>query len=135
MAAEEIKKGLAGVVVDYTAISKVNPDTNSLLYRGYPVQELAARSRGDVPAVMRGFGTSAAEPIFRATPAAMRATRFAAGSMGPKVAAVCRFVEVTGDVGAIGALEDAAAILAGKAGTIVTPGGNYGGSDDLKALA
>lgn len=38
----EIKKGLAGVVVDYTAISKVNPETNSLLYRGYPVQELAA---------------------------------------------------------------------------------------------
>ena len=39
----DIKKGLAGVVVDYTAVSKVNPDTNSLLYRGYPVQELAAR--------------------------------------------------------------------------------------------
>lgn len=38
----EIKKGLAGVVVDQTAISKVNPETNSLLYRGYPVQELAA---------------------------------------------------------------------------------------------
>ncbi|MGO4859333.1 bifunctional 2-methylcitrate synthase/citrate synthase [Arthrobacter sp. 2MCAF14] len=43
MVAVEIKKGLAGVVVDYTAISKVNPDTNSLLYRGYPVQELAAK--------------------------------------------------------------------------------------------
>jgi 2-methylcitrate synthase len=39
----EIKKGLAGVVVDHTAVSKVNPDTNSLLYRGYPVQDLAAR--------------------------------------------------------------------------------------------
>lgn len=39
----EIRKGLAGVVVDTTAISKVNPDTNSLLYRGYPVQELAAQ--------------------------------------------------------------------------------------------
>lgn len=39
---EDIKKGLAGVVADTTAISKVNPDTNSLLYRGYPVQELAA---------------------------------------------------------------------------------------------
>ncbi|MGB3376859.1 MAG: bifunctional 2-methylcitrate synthase/citrate synthase [Microbacterium sp.] len=39
---EEIKKGLAGVVADVTAISKVNPETNSLLYRGYPVQELAA---------------------------------------------------------------------------------------------
>ncbi|WP_411838473.1 bifunctional 2-methylcitrate synthase/citrate synthase [Paenarthrobacter ureafaciens] len=38
----DIKKGLAGVTVDYTAVSKVNPDTNSLLYRGYPVQELAA---------------------------------------------------------------------------------------------
>ena len=37
------KKGLAGVVVDYTAVSKVNPETNSLLYRGYPVQELAAK--------------------------------------------------------------------------------------------
>lgn len=36
-----IKKGLAGVVVDYTAVSKVVPETNSLTYRGYPVQELA----------------------------------------------------------------------------------------------
>ncbi|MFE6997004.1 bifunctional 2-methylcitrate synthase/citrate synthase [Microbacterium sp. NPDC057659] len=42
MADADIKKGLAGVVVDTTAISKVNPETNSLLYRGYPVQELAA---------------------------------------------------------------------------------------------
>jgi citrate synthase len=38
----EIKKGLAGVVVDTTAISKVVPETNSLTYRGYPVQDLAA---------------------------------------------------------------------------------------------
>ncbi|MFT4231010.1 MAG: bifunctional 2-methylcitrate synthase/citrate synthase [Microbacterium sp.] len=42
MTESDIKKGLAGVVVDHTAISKVNPETNSLLYRGYPVQELAA---------------------------------------------------------------------------------------------
>ncbi|WP_430593525.1 bifunctional 2-methylcitrate synthase/citrate synthase [Humidisolicoccus flavus] len=42
MATSEIRKGLAGVVVDETAISKVNPETNSLLYRGYPVQDLAA---------------------------------------------------------------------------------------------
>ncbi|UBH07407.1 citrate synthase [Leucobacter sp. Psy1] len=41
MADADIKKGLVGVVVDVTAISKVNPETNSLLYRGYPVQELA----------------------------------------------------------------------------------------------
>ncbi|MGG7507274.1 bifunctional 2-methylcitrate synthase/citrate synthase [Plantibacter sp. YIM 135249] len=42
-ATSDIKKGLAGVVVDVTAVSKVNPETNSLLYRGYPVQELAAQ--------------------------------------------------------------------------------------------
>ncbi|MEO6199688.1 MAG: bifunctional 2-methylcitrate synthase/citrate synthase, partial [Cryobacterium sp.] len=35
----QVFKGLAGVPVDYTAISKVNSETNSLLYRGYPVQE------------------------------------------------------------------------------------------------
>lgn len=39
---EEIHKGLAGVVADHTAVSKVNPESNSLLYRGYPVQQLAA---------------------------------------------------------------------------------------------
>ncbi|SFA45086.1 citrate synthase [Rhodococcoides kroppenstedtii] len=37
-----ICKGLAGVVVDTTAISKVVPETNSLTYRGYAVQDLAA---------------------------------------------------------------------------------------------
>ncbi|WP_369053578.1 bifunctional 2-methylcitrate synthase/citrate synthase [Kineococcus terrestris] len=40
---DEVRKGLAGVVADTTAISRVDPATNSLLYRGYPVQELAAR--------------------------------------------------------------------------------------------
>jgi 2-methylcitrate synthase len=43
MSDTEIHKGLAGVVVDTTTISKVNPETNSLLYRGYPVQELAEK--------------------------------------------------------------------------------------------
>ncbi len=38
-----VHKGLAGVVADYTAISKVNAETYSLLYRGYPVQELAQK--------------------------------------------------------------------------------------------
>jgi citrate synthase len=41
--APRIYKGLAGVVVDTTSISKVVAETNSLTYRGYPVQELAAR--------------------------------------------------------------------------------------------
>jgi len=37
---EEIKKGLLGIVVDETTISKVMPEINSLTYRGYQVQEL-----------------------------------------------------------------------------------------------
>ena len=49
---DDIKKGLAGVTVDYTAISKVNPDTNSLLYRGYPVQELAATQSFEAVALL-----------------------------------------------------------------------------------
>ena len=43
MTEQDIRKGLNGVVADYTAVSKVNPETNSLLYRGYPVQELAEK--------------------------------------------------------------------------------------------
>jgi carbamate kinase len=86
----------------------------------------------DVPAVMRGFGTPGAEPILRATPAALRREQFPAGSMGPKVEAVCRFVEITGDMAGIGALADAELILTGKAGTVVTPAGDYGGANDLK---
>lgn len=37
---QKIYKGLAGVLADYTAVSKVMPETNSLTYRGYPVQDL-----------------------------------------------------------------------------------------------
>jgi 2-methylcitrate synthase len=35
------KKGLEGAVIDTSSVSKVNAETNSLLYRGYPVQDLA----------------------------------------------------------------------------------------------
>ena len=81
----------------------------------------------DVAAVQHGFGTADSTPILRATPAAMRREEFPSGSMGPKVAAVCRFVELTGGVAAIGRLEDASDILRGLAGTIVTPDGAYAG--------
>ena len=86
----------------------------------------------DVPHVVRGFGTPGATPILRATPAALRRELFPAGSMGPKVDAVCRFVEVTGDMAAIGRLDDAVTIIAGTAGTVVTPAGDYGGPADLR---
>ncbi|WP_445681760.1 bifunctional 2-methylcitrate synthase/citrate synthase [Radicibacter daui] len=41
----EVKKGLVGVVVDTTAVSKVMQEINALTYRGYAVQDLAARCR------------------------------------------------------------------------------------------
>ena len=40
---EEIKKGLLGIVVDETEVSKVMPEINSLTYRGYAAQDLCAR--------------------------------------------------------------------------------------------
>jgi len=40
---DDIKKGLLGVVVDETEISKVMPEINSLTYRGYAAQDLCAR--------------------------------------------------------------------------------------------
>lgn len=81
----------------------------------------------DVPAVMDNYGTPEQAEINRATPGYLRAKGFAAGSMGPKVEAACRFVELTGAVSAIGRLEDAPKIIRGEAGTIITPGGYYGG--------
>ncbi|MFN8791448.1 MAG: bifunctional 2-methylcitrate synthase/citrate synthase [Bdellovibrionales bacterium] len=39
------KKGLEGSVIDTSSVSRVNPDTNSLIYRGYPVQDLAENCR------------------------------------------------------------------------------------------
>ena len=41
VAETEVHRGLDGIYADNTAISMVNPETNSLTYRGYPVQELA----------------------------------------------------------------------------------------------
>ena len=84
----------------------------------------------DVPAVMADFGTDKQREINRASPAAMRDGGFPDGSMGPKVEAACKFVELTGDTAAIGRLEDAQGIIAGEAGTVITPGGDYGGPGD-----
>jgi len=42
---DEIKKGLMGVTVDETGISKVMPEINSLTYRGYAAQDLCAECK------------------------------------------------------------------------------------------
>ena len=75
----------------------------------------------DVEAVQDGYGTPQARPIRRATPAELRARSFPAGSMGPKIEAVCRFVEATGKLAAIGRLADAQALLHRQAGTTIAP--------------
>jgi carbamate kinase len=72
----------------------------------------------DVPHVVRDWRTPDASAIEHATPVELRSLRFAAGSMGPKVEAACRFAEAGGQA-AIGALEDLTDVLAGRAGTHV----------------
>jgi 2-methylcitrate synthase len=42
---DDIKKGLLGIVVDETEVSKVMPEINSLTYRGYAAQDLCATCR------------------------------------------------------------------------------------------
>ncbi|GAD81887.1 bifunctional 2-methylcitrate synthase/citrate synthase [Nocardia asteroides NBRC 15531] len=56
MTDSDIAKGLAGVVVDTTSISKVVTETNSLTYRGYPVQELAGRRTFEEVAYLLWYG-------------------------------------------------------------------------------
>lgn len=74
----------------------------------------------DTDAVYADWGTPAKRAIRRASPDALASRHFAAGSMGPKVEAACRFASATGRRAAIGALEDVERILAGEAGTTVS---------------
>jgi carbamate kinase len=74
----------------------------------------------DADAVYMDWGKPTQKAIRRASPAALAAQSFAAGSMGPKVSAACRFAESTGKRAAIGALPDLEKIIAGQAGTTVS---------------
>jgi carbamate kinase len=79
----------------------------------------------DVPHAIIGYGTPDAEPIGEVTVSRMReyaaAGHFASGSMGPKVDAVCRFVEATGRRGVITSLDSILDAVNGEAGTVVVP--------------
>jgi len=77
----------------------------------------------DVDAVYMDWGTPAQKAILRSSPAALANVPFAAGSMGPKVEAACRFAAATGKSAAIGSLADLARIIAGAAGTTIVAGG------------
>ncbi len=79
----------------------------------------------DVGNAVLGFGTPDAKPLGEVDVAEMRryleAGEFGSGSMGPKVEAVCRFVERTGRLGVITSLDTIVAGAAGQAGTVVVP--------------
>jgi carbamate kinase len=70
--------------------------------------------------VYADWGTPTQRQIRRASPSALAEMSFAAGSMGPKVEAACRFARSTGKKAAIGALADLEQILAGDAGTTIS---------------
>ena len=76
----------------------------------------------DVEAVMTNWGQPDARAIRRISPQALAAYSFAPGSMGPKIQAAVEFVGQSGGVAGIGRLDDAAAILAGDAGTVIDNG-------------
>ena len=76
----------------------------------------------DVPAVMNEFGTPDAAPLSRVSLDELAGMSFPAGSMAPKIEGCRRFVTATGGTAAIGSLTDAAALLAGTAGTTITAG-------------
>ncbi|MEU9239642.1 carbamate kinase [Streptomyces shenzhenensis] len=75
----------------------------------------------DVPYVYEDFGTPRQRPLLDATPAELRRGGFPEGSMGPKTEAASRFVERTGALAAIGALDAAYEIVHGRSGTLVRP--------------
>lgn len=77
----------------------------------------------DVPAVWNAWPRRRARAIRSASPESLRSLEFESGTMGPKIDAACDFVTRTGGLAAIGALEDAARIVAGEAGTTIRPDG------------
>jgi carbamate kinase len=93
--------------------------TSALLAEGVDADFLMLLT--DVPAVYRDWGTPLASPYGQVTPDELLGEEFAAGSMGPKVAAACGFVRRTRRPAGIGRLEEAAAIFAGRAGTQIVP--------------
>jgi carbamate kinase len=75
----------------------------------------------DADAVYLDWGTPAQRAIRRVAPAVLGGFEFASGSMGPKVEAAVDFAQRTGRSAAIGTLDDLVRIVAGTAGTRVSP--------------
>ena len=93
------------------------------LCAGLLARELAADCliiATDVAAVYIDWGLPSQQALGRVTPKELAQHSFPAGSMGPKVAAACQFVNETGKSAVIGSLDDIEAMLAGGAGNTGT---------------
>ena len=79
----------------------------------------------DVPHAVLRYGRPDAEPLGEIGVDRLRGLaadgHFASGSMGPKVDAICRFVESTGRRGVITSLDRITDAVTGTAGTVVLP--------------
>ncbi|WP_027284796.1 bifunctional 2-methylcitrate synthase/citrate synthase [Rubritepida flocculans] len=82
----EVRKGLVGVYADDSAISKVMPETNSLTYRGYAVQDLCEEASFDEVAYLLWNG----ELPTRAELAAFQAAEKAERGLSPALLRVLR---------------------------------------------
>ncbi|MCV2356472.1 carbamate kinase [Paucibacter sp. B2R-40] len=71
----------------------------------------------DVESVFLDWGLPSQRALGEVTPQQLAQHNFADGSMGPKVAAACAFVNATGRRAVIGPLAKIEAMLAGQAGT------------------
>jgi 2-methylcitrate synthase/citrate synthase II len=82
----DVRKGLVGVYADDSAVSKVMPETNSLTYRGYAVQDLCEAASFDEVAYLLWNG----ELPTAAELAAFQAEEKAARGLSPALLAVLR---------------------------------------------
>jgi carbamate kinase len=75
----------------------------------------------DIDAVCVDWGVEGERGLADASPAELRERSFAAGSMGPKVEAACRFVEAGGQMSVITTIPNIPKALQRVAGTVVVP--------------
>ena len=111
------------VVVEHGLLQGVEAVIDKDLTAALLAEELGAERlvlATDVPFVERDWGTASARQIEAASPLQLRKLSFAAGSMGPKVEAACRFVERTDAEAAIGSLTDLKQLVRGSTGTQIT---------------
>ncbi len=75
----------------------------------------------DVPGIYQDWTATNRKLIDSITADGLAAMELAPGTMGPKAAAACNFVDATGNTAVVGALEDLSSLLELQAGTRVYP--------------